>query len=110
MKITRLKQTYNRKVERWLFDSLPELTAYQKQKIVDEEIVRFAPFYFYEDPENEKSSLLWRLTLPLFLVYLLILILIVLPILWVTTGKWGISQKFSDKIHAPWCQKINVHI
>ena len=48
MKLINLKKVPNYKVEKWLENNIKELTAYQREWMRNEEIVRFAPFEFYE--------------------------------------------------------------
>ena len=44
MRLLNLKRVDDFKVRNWIEKSIPELTAYQKEKIRENEIVRFAPF------------------------------------------------------------------
>lgn len=106
MKLSRLKRASNYEVEQWLIKSL-ELTPYQKEKLLDREIVRFGGFYFYNIEKEEKVSFLWRLTIILFPVYLL-LIFCFLPVKWIFTGKWGYGRNFIDNFHSKWVRKLKL--
>ena len=107
MKLTNLKPVFDYEVEKWLISSIPELTVYQKQKIRNDEIVRFSGFQFYKRRKRIKVSILWRLTfflLPLYFAFLLVS----LPFGYLFTGKWGFGQKFYDNFHAVWFHKLGL--
>ena len=106
MKLHKLQRTSDYKVKEWLDKEL-QLTPYQKSKLYNEETIRFAPFYFYEPRQKEKSSILWRLTVIPYLIYYAILF-IGLPLTFLITGKWGYSEKFYDNFHAKWLLKLNI--
>lgn len=106
MKLSRLKIASYYDVEKWLEKSL-ELTPYQKQKLHNEEIVRFSRFYFYEHKKENKVSVLWRLTIFFYLVYIILLVCF-LPIKWLFTGKWGYGDSFLYKFHYKWVHKLNL--
>ena len=104
MKLTNLEPAWDSEVESWLIEKL-EMTPYQKSKLIDSELVRKAPFKFYKRPKKDKISVWWRLTLPLFPVYIVLLFL-TLPIKFMFTGKWTYGQKFYDNFHAKWIRKL----
>jgi hypothetical protein len=106
MKLSQLEKASNYHVENWLQEKLA-LTPYQRSKMINDELIRFSPFEFYQRPKKEKVSVLWRLTLPLFPIYVLIII-IINPIKWMITGKWGYNQKFFDNFHAKWTRKLGI--
>jgi hypothetical protein len=106
MKLTNLKPASDFEVKRWLEKSL-ELTPRQKEILTDRELIRFSPFYFYEQRKRNKISFLFRLTIFLVPVYLLLL-LIALPVHWVFTNQWGFGQKYFDNFHAKWLHKLGL--
>lgn len=106
MKLTDLKHASDYEVNEWLEKSL-NLTPYQKDKLRQEEVVRFAPFEFYKLKNQEKISFLWRFTILVFPIYLL-LAYSFLPIKMIFTGKWGYGQKSYDNFHTKWMNKLNL--
>lgn len=106
MKLTNLEQANDFEVARWLEKEL-NLTPYQKEVLRDREVIRFSPFYFYKRKVYKKVSFLFRLTVVFIPIYYL-LILIGLPFTWIFSGKWGYGQKFYDKFHAVWMNKLNL--
>lgn len=106
MKLTNLKPASDYEVQKWLEKSL-ELTPYQKERLRDRELIRLSPFYFYERRETKKISILFRLTIFLVPVYLLLL-LIALPVYWVFSNQWGFGQKYYDNFHAKWLHKLGL--
>lgn len=105
MRMVNIKKASDHEVKKWLEGSLG-LTPYQMSKIYNEELLRRSPFYFYK-PDHSKTSLWWRLTILLWMVYVFI-VLCVLPLKWLVTGKWGIGARFADKFHRPWAKKLNL--
>ena len=91
MRLYDLQKVWDSDVVKWLEDNIPELTAYQKEKIRDKEIVRFAPFYFMKRTKKV-NNILTRFSVVL-LLPVLILLIIGLPINFFITGKWGYSEK-----------------
>lgn len=106
MKLSSLTPASDHEVEKWLKEKL-DLTDYQKEKLRDREIIRFAPFYFYKRAKPEKVGILWRLTIIFFAVYL-ILLFCSLPFKMIITGKWGYGRKFIDNFHNKWVRKLNL--
>ena len=91
MKLHRLKRASDFKVRDWLIKEL-ELTDYQKDKMYRKEILRFAPFYWYEQRQKENISFLCRLSMiPFFIVWLILFIW--LPVNFLFVGKWGYGDK-----------------
>lgn len=105
MKLSYLKQASDYEVEKWLEESL-DLTQYQKEKLFNNEIVRFAPFYFYKVIEKQ-TNFWWRLTILIYPIYW-ILLFSYLPINWIFTGKWGYARKFIDNFHSKWTNKLGL--
>jgi len=90
MKIYNLKKVWDSDVEKWIEESIPELTAYQKEKIEANEIVRFAPFYFMEPTKKVKN--IWLRLSAIFLLPIFILLLVGLPFNFLFTGVWGYAE------------------
>lgn len=104
MNISNLKRASDSEVEKWLHENL-NLTPYQKSKLRDDELIRRSPFKFYKYRESGSSNLLWRLSIVIFPLYILALYLI-MPFIFLTSGKWGYSSQFVDKFFSPWANKI----
>lgn len=107
MKLSQLQKASDYDVQDWLEKSIRDLTPYQKQWIRNDELIRFAPFEFYQRPKKEKVNVLWRITILVFPIYILLLFLFS-PIKWIVTGKWGYPQKFFDNFHAKWLRKLGI--
>lgn len=105
MKLHNLKKVSDYEVQNWLEKSIPELTAYQKQKIRDTEIVRFSHLEFFKRRERVKS-IWWRLSLIIFPIFWVI-IFISLPINFLFTGSWGYSHKRIGWVET-WMHKMGI--
>jgi len=90
MKIIDLQKVSDYRVQEWIEKSIPELTAYQKQKIRENEIIRFAPFYFMER-RKKTNNILLRFTI-IFMLPIFLLLIIGLPINFFITGSWGYKK------------------
>ena len=66
------------------------------------------PFIAYAWKEEEKSGGFgWRLTYPFFLIFSIIECFIILPLKWVLTGKYSLSQKsWFGRFGVNWYNKI----
>lgn len=106
MKISYLIRASDYEVREWLEKEL-DLIPYQKEKLNNNEIIRFSNLYFYKIPKKEKVSRLWRLTILFFPIYYL-LAFCFLPINFIFTGKWGYGRNFIDKFHSVWVRKIGL--
>jgi hypothetical protein len=93
-------------VKDWFLKKVPELTAYQKEKL-DSEFFRMSPFSWYKKAPREKVSFLWRLSIVIYPIYLLVL-LIGIPFTFIVRGKWGYSQKMYENFHCAWMRKIGM--
>ena len=91
MRLFDLEKVWDVDVERWLEKSIPELTSYQKERIRNDEIVRFAPFYFMRRTKKV-NNILTRFSV-IFLLPVFILLIIGIPFNFFITGKWGYSEK-----------------
>jgi len=89
MRLINLKRIDNYEVEKWLEDKIPELTTYQKERIRDDEIVRFAPFYFYKR-RKKVNNVFIRLS-AIFIIPVFLVLIIGLPFNFLITGNWGYS-------------------
>lgn len=90
MNIINLQRVPDYKVSEWINKKIPELTSYQKERINNDEIIRFAPFYFMER-RGTTNSVLLRLSI-IFMLPVLILLIIGLPFNFIITGSWGYSD------------------
>ncbi len=106
MNFSRLKPADDIDVRKWLIKEF-DLTVYQKERLHRDELVRFSPFQFYEDRQEEKVSPLWRLTIIFYMIYWVCLV-VFLPIRWVFTGRWGYGQRFIDNFHSRWQDKLGI--
>lgn len=86
MKFYKYKRVSDNEVKNWL-KTIPELTAYQKECIRDNEIVSNAPFEFYKEKEKINNIFVRLSIIPLFVVWIGLFIL--LPFNFILTGKWG---------------------
>ena len=98
------KRTSSLKVQKWIENNIPELTAYQKETIRYDEMIRFSPFYWYEKRQKEKVNPLFRLTIIPFFVIMLIL-LIGLPVNFLFVGRWGYGNKMFNTL-SKWQNKL----
>lgn len=66
------------------------------------------PFLAYAwEEEDVSGTFLWRLTYPLFLVYSVVLLCVVLPIKWLVTGKYYLPQtSWIARFDVAWYNKI----
>ena len=104
MKLSELTKVNDYYVKQWLKESL-NLTPYQIEKMG--EMLEDSDFYFYEYSKEKNVSLLWRFTLPFFLIEGILLVCLN-PVKWLFTGKWGYSSKFLDTFYYKWKQKLNL--
>lgn len=87
MNLTNLKRASNFEVEEWLEKNIVELTTYQKQKMSEDEIIRFSPFKFFKH-RKKVDNILVRLTV-IFIPIVWIILFLTLPINFLITGNWG---------------------
>jgi hypothetical protein len=106
MNLSNLKRASDHDVEQWLEKRLA-LTPYQKDKLHQEEIVRFSRFHFYERRDKENVSFLWRFTVVFFPICWLLLFCL-LPINMIITGKWGYGRWIMDSFFSKWKNKLNL--
>jgi len=106
---SRLREASQRDVLNWFEKNVVELTRYQKERLRDDETFRWGPLFFYYLKEEEPTTFMWRLTYPFFMVYLITL-WIMRPVLFLCTGRWMYPQWFLNKIHYPWCRKLNLDL
>lgn len=91
MKIINLQKVSDYKIEEWLEKNIKNLTPYQKEWIRNEEIVRFAPFYFMQRRKKTKNILL-RFSI-IFMFPIFLLLIIGLPFNFFITGNWGYNYE-----------------
>lgn len=90
MKLHNLKPADTHAVNKWLIDKL-NLGPYQKEKLHKDEIVRYAPFQFFEQKKKVNSKWMRLTLIPYCIIYLLILIS--LPFKYFITGRWGYAYE-----------------
>ena len=90
MALHNLKKTPDYKVREWLEKSIPELTPYQKERIRNDEIIRWAPFDFYERRKPVKS-IWWRLSI-IAVAFFWVVLFVGLPLNFIVTGNWGYNK------------------
>ncbi len=100
-----LQKVSDYKINQWLENNIRELTKYQKECIRDEEIVRFAPFEFYE-PKKKTNSVILRLSIIL-MPFVFIILMIGLPFNFIITGRWGYKYE-KIKWYSDWCHKCGL--
>ena len=92
MRIVSLKECFSSDVQKWFFDNIPNITDYQKEKMREDEMIRFAPFYFMEKGKKV-DNILVRFSI-IFMLPVLILLIVGLPFNFFITGRWGWEYKF----------------
>ena len=103
MNLHNLQKVPDYRVKKWLEESIRDLTPYQKQKIFDDEIIRFSPFEFYE--KRKVVSSFWiRLTI-IFIPFVWLLLFIGLPFKFIVTGQWGYGKKMLNW-YDKWVSKV----
>jgi len=101
MNLHNYQQTSDYKVEEWLIKKL-DLTKDQAYKMRDSEMIRFAPFQFYERIKPKNKSIFIRLS-AIFFLPVLFIVMATLPFNYLFTGNWGYSTKtlnWFNKWHA----------
>ncbi len=106
IKLSRYKKASEYEVKDWFHKNLPELSPYQKSKL-DSEFFRDTPYRFFKWEEESKTSLWWRMTLPLWPIYAFLAIIFV-TFRWMFTGKSGLPRKWLDNYHYPWAKKLDI--
>lgn len=82
-----------------------ELTVYQKEKIHD--VIRDLPYRFIYHNSPKKQNPLFRLTVPFFLIYY-ILVVIAMPVKWIITGdKYYSNKNILLMFLKKWGEKLN---
>jgi len=90
MRLLNLKKVPDYQVENWLEENIAEITKYQKERIHNDEIVRFAPFEFYERRKRVDNFLI-RLSI-IFLPIVWLALIFGLPFNFIGTGTWGYKK------------------
>lgn len=106
MKLSNLKKIDYYEVEQYLTEQL-QLTAYQKQRMRDHDVLRTSPFYFYKREKHVPVKWHIRLTLPIYCLFILLLI-ICLPLKFLITGQWRYSNKRFQKFMVEWSKRLKV--
>jgi len=103
MNLHNLQKVPDYKVKKWLEESIRDLTPYQKQKMFDDEIVRWSPFEFYEK-RKVVSNFWFRLTI-IFIPFVWLILAIGLPVKFIISGQWGYEKK-TIQWYDTWISKI----
>ena len=105
-----LKEVPRREIQEWLTESIPDLTRYQKEVILEEghDFISASDYYFYKKTEPKKVTFWWRLTI-LFSPFVWLLLFAGLPLNMLFTGQWGYGRKFNDKFLKPWWSRLNLY-
>lgn len=106
MKFSKLKPANALEVRDYLAKQL-DLTPRQREMLYDMEFPERGRYRMYVYVKDEKPSLWWRLTLPLYPVYY-VLVFIFICLQWIAAGRWGVGEKFLDKFHYPWTRKLGL--
>ena len=102
MNLINLQKVSDYRVQDWLDKKIKDLTPYQKEWIRNEEIVRFAPFYFMER-RKKTNTILLRFTI-VFMLPILLLLIVGLPFNFFITGSWGYNFE-KMKWYSNWTSK-----
>jgi hypothetical protein len=105
MKLYNLKRASDYDVVEWIEKRIRNLTPEQKQWIRDEEIIRFAPFYFFKK-KTEKVKNVWLRLSIIFIIPIFFLLLIGLPFNFFITGNWGYAENM--RWFGDWCRKCGL--
>ena len=105
MNLINLKRASDYDVNKWLEKNIKDLSPYQKEWIRNEEIIRFAPFYFMQ--EREKVNSIWLRFTIIFILPVFILLLIGLPFNFFITGSWGYSDE-KIKWYSKWASSCGL--
>lgn len=109
MQFNQLKEATPQDVRQWIENNIPELTNYQKQEIVDEEIGRWTDeLVFFKYKQSKKVKFWWRLTV-IFFPFAWAMLFIGLPFNMILTGKWGYHKKFVGKFWSSWMEKLELN-
>lgn len=86
-------------------NNLVELSPYQKEKLNCRDHLPFAVLK-YERPVKVRP--LWRLTAPLYFVYILLSVLIIHPIRWIAIGTTSVNgNEWHYRLYVWWSRKLN---
>lgn len=92
-----------------LIDDNIKLTPYQKEKL-SMLCDNFYPYYIFKKKDRIKTTFLWRLTIPFYIIYCLLAFLIS-PIKWIITGSGTENHRsIIYKIYRKWSEKINIYL
>lgn len=108
MRLSNLKKVPDYRVQKWIEESIPNLTKDQRDYIRHEEIVRFSPFDFYTREKKYLGSVFIRMTV-FFIPVVWFILFITLPFNFVVTGNWGYDME-SLKWFRNWNKKCDVDI
>lgn len=85
------KKAADYKVKEWIEKSIPDLTPYQKKKMYDNEVIRFAPFDFME--RRKRITNIWIRLSVIFMPWVWLVLFIGLFFNFIIKGSWGYKYK-----------------
>ena len=86
MSVVCYEKVSEKEIREWLFDNIPELTKYQKEKI-EYEVVRNIPFRLSKKKRTHGNFLI-RLSI-VFVPIVYVVSLLCLPFVFIVKGRWG---------------------
>ena len=104
-KIYNLQKSTHFEFENYLAKEL-KLTSDQSYHLRD--VVRCSGFYVFKEKPKTNSNILFRLTIFIFPIWLLILF-ISLPFNWIITKQWGYSDKIGEILIGKWANKLQIN-
>ena len=110
MMFSELEEAYEDDVKKWLLETIPELTDYQKESINDDfyDNIRCSDLYFYKEKRPQKVTAWWRLTILIF-PFAWLMLFAGLPLNMIFTGRWGYSKRFNDVFLKRWWSRLNLY-
>jgi hypothetical protein len=103
---TNLEPASNQEVERYLEREL-QLTSQQRDLMFHNEVLRSSGYKFYKYRTKPPTTFAWRMTMPFYGAFVLLLILSQ-PFRFLVLGRWYFKESFLDKILRPWKAKLGV--
>jgi hypothetical protein len=65
-------------------------------------------YAIFKRTDPVKQNPLWRLTAPVFLLFSILVVILVLPVRWLLTGRFGLTHdKGLGKVISQWQKKLN---
>jgi hypothetical protein len=103
---TNLVPASNQEVERYLEKEL-QLTSQQRDLLFFNEVIRSSGYKFYKYRTKTPTTFAWRLTMPFYGAFVLLLILSQ-PFRFLALGRWYYKDSFLNKTLRPWKSKLGI--